>query len=159
MKTIWRFLTIISAFSAIAIEEARLFQEAKIAEAVKLLGDISHDVNNLLVPVLMGTAVFTDEIMGLCEGLLSKGEPKAQTSLDLCNEAVEMLQDASKRIQYRVKEIADCVKGLTSAPQFAECGIEINRTRCHQCASAGGTRQGGRAKDGRSYKIPEDPGR
>ena len=48
-----------------------------------------------------------------------------QTSLELCNKAVGTLRDASKRIQDRVKEIADCVKGLTSPPEFAECGIEL----------------------------------
>jgi len=117
-------LTLISGFSAIAIEEARLFQEAKIAEVVRLLGDISHDVKNLLMPVLMGAGLLRDEITELCESLRSKEEEKVQTSLNLCNEAVEMLKDASKRIQDRVKEISDCVKGLTAPPDFGECDIE-----------------------------------
>ncbi|MES4785693.1 MAG: hypothetical protein C4294_07605, partial [Nitrospiraceae bacterium] len=37
-------LMIISAFTAIAIEQSWLFQEAKLAEVVRRLGDISHDV-------------------------------------------------------------------------------------------------------------------
>jgi signal transduction histidine kinase len=118
-------LTVISAFSAIAIEEARLFQEAKIAEVVRLLGDISHDVKNLLMPVLMGAGLLHDEITDLCESLQSKEEKRVQASLRLCNEAVTMLKDASRRIQDRVKEISDCVKGLTSPPEFEECRIEL----------------------------------
>ncbi len=117
-------LTVISAFSAIAIEEARLFQEAKIAEVVRLLGDISHDVKNLLMPVLMGAGLLHDEITDLCESLRSKEETRVQASLSLCNEAVEMLKDASRRIQERVKEISDCVKGLTSPPDFGTCNID-----------------------------------
>ena len=34
-----------------------------------------------------------------------------------------MVASNAKRIQGRVKEIADCVKGLTSSPQFAPCKI------------------------------------
>lgn len=118
-------LTLIAAFAAIAIEQARLFQEAKAVEVVKLLGDISHDVKNLLVPVLMGAGLLYDEIMRLHVNLRSTEETMVQTSLELCNKAVGTLRDASKRIQDRVKEIADCVKGLTSPPEFAECGIEM----------------------------------
>ena len=73
-------LTLIAAFSAIAIEQARLFQEAKTAEVVKLLGDISHDVKNLLVPVLMGAGLLYDEIMRLHVNLRSKEETMVQTS-------------------------------------------------------------------------------
>jgi signal transduction histidine kinase len=35
-----------------------------------------------------------------------------------------MLRDASRRIQDRVKEIADCVKGLTAPAEFEECQVE-----------------------------------
>jgi signal transduction histidine kinase len=34
-----------------------------------------------------------------------------------------MVANNAKRIQERVKEIADCVKGLTSPPQFAPCKL------------------------------------
>jgi signal transduction histidine kinase len=117
-------LTLISAFSAVAIQEARLFQEAKIAEVVRLLGDIGHDVKNLLMPVVMGAGLLHDEIVELCETLRSREESKVHTSLRLCTEAVTMLKDTSRRIQDRVKEIADCVKGLTAPAAFEECKVE-----------------------------------
>jgi GAF domain-containing protein len=47
-------LMIISAFTALAIEQARLFGEAKKAEIVTLLGDIGHDLKNLLQPIVSG---------------------------------------------------------------------------------------------------------
>jgi len=57
-------LTIISAFTAISIEQARLFEEAKLAEVVRVLGDIGHDVKNLLMPVLCGAALLKTEVNG-----------------------------------------------------------------------------------------------
>jgi signal transduction histidine kinase len=117
-------LMLISAFSAVAIEEARLFQEAKVAEVVRLLGDISHDVKNLLMPVVMGAGLLHDEIVELCETLRSREEKNVHASLRLCNEAITMLQEASRRIQDRFKEIADCVKGLTAPAAFEECEVE-----------------------------------
>ena len=50
-------LTIIGAFTALSIEQARLFQEAKLAEVARILGDIGHDVKNLLMPIFCGTSL------------------------------------------------------------------------------------------------------
>ena len=55
-------LTIISAFTAISLEQARLFQEAKVAEVVRMLGDIGHDIKNMLMPVLSGGWLLKDEL-------------------------------------------------------------------------------------------------
>ena len=48
-------LSIISALTATMIEQAHLFEEAKLAEVVRLLGDIGHDLKNVLQPVLSGS--------------------------------------------------------------------------------------------------------
>ncbi|MGH7208716.1 MAG: GAF domain-containing protein, partial [Nitrospiraceae bacterium] len=55
-------LTILSAFAALAIQQARLFEEAKKAEVVDLLGDIGHDLKNLLQPVVSGTWLLQTEL-------------------------------------------------------------------------------------------------
>ncbi|WP_447977346.1 GAF domain-containing sensor histidine kinase [Candidatus Nitrospira bockiana] len=117
-------LMLISAFSAIAIEEARLFEEAKVAEVVRLLGDISHDVKNMLMPVVMGAGLLREEITELFQRLQEKEADKVQSSFELCNETIDMLKQAANRIQDRVKEIADCVKGLIAPPDFAPCRID-----------------------------------
>jgi signal transduction histidine kinase len=44
-------------------------------------------------------------------------------SRDLTQELIEMIRRGAGRIHDRVKEIADSVKGLTRAPQFAPCRI------------------------------------
>jgi signal transduction histidine kinase len=116
-------LTIISAFTAMAIEQARLFEEAKLAEVVRLLGDISHDVKNMLMPVVAGAGLLEAELKELFGRLPGVGADKAQTSREMCADVIEMMRKSTWRIQDRVREIGDCVKGLSAPPQFGPCQV------------------------------------
>ncbi len=116
-------LVIISAIAASSIEQARLFQEAKLAEVARLLGDISHDIKNLLMPVTTGAGLLEDEIKDLFEGLAEREKKKAEPSQRMCKEVIMMIGNSTRRIQDRVKEIADCVKGLSTEPVFAPCQV------------------------------------
>jgi signal transduction histidine kinase len=116
-------LTIVSALAAQAIEQARLFESAKLAEVARLLGDIGHDIKNLLTPVITGAEFLQTELNKLFGGLSAMGISGTQSSQDLCNRVIGLLQDAARRIQDRVKEIGDCVKGLSTPPQFAPCRV------------------------------------
>ena len=116
-------LTIISAFTAVSLEQARLFQEAKVAEVARMLGDIGHDIKNMLMPVLNGGWLLRDEL----DEHFAKFHPAAakdvRSSETLCNDIIQMIDQNARRIQDRVKEIADAVKGVTSPPQFGSCRI------------------------------------
>ena len=116
-------LTIIAAFAAIAIEQARLFEEAKLAEVVHRLGDIGHDLKNLQTPVVMGTGLLRDEIKDLYGLLAADAGPQGGAHYQTCEELIEMVREGAHRTQDRVKEIADCVKGLSSPPNFQACRI------------------------------------
>ncbi|HBP86809.1 MAG TPA: hypothetical protein DD706_03835, partial [Nitrospiraceae bacterium] len=116
-------LMIIGAFTALSIEQARLFQEAKLAEVARILGNIGHDVKNMLMPVLCGTSLLRDEMNEVFADLPDFDPDKGRISHELCLEVLEMVANNAKRIQERVKEIADCVKGLTSPPRFAPCKL------------------------------------
>ncbi len=116
-------LTIISAFTAISIEEAKLFEEARLAEVVRVLGDIGHDVKNMLMPVLCGASLLKNEVNEFFGPLPHIDIVKAKASHEMCLEVIEMLQNNARRIQDRVAEIAYCVKGLSSPPTFAPCQI------------------------------------
>ena len=116
-------LTIISAFAAVAIQQARLFEEAKLAEIVLLLGDIGHDLKNLLQPIVSGTSLLKTELDEIFGELPNIEASKAQASQEFCNEAIKMVKNTTRRIHDRVKEIADCVKGLSAPPQFAPCRV------------------------------------
>ncbi len=114
-------LTIIASFTALSIEQARLFQEAKLAEVARILGDIGHDVKNLLMPVLCGASLLKDEIDEMFTEIQSQAPAKTKKSHEMCNEVIDMLSNNARRIQDRVKEIGDCVKGLSSPPKFSPC--------------------------------------
>jgi len=117
-------LSIVSAITASSIEQARLFQEAKLAEVVRLLGDISHDIKNLLMPVVVGAELMHGELKDLWGDALTHGDKKAKESFERFNEVVGMVENSSRRMQDRVKEISDCVKGLSTPPEFAPCRID-----------------------------------
>jgi len=117
-------LSIVSAITASSIEQARLYQEAKLAEVVRLLGDISHDIKNLLMPVVVGAELMEGELKELLEAALRQGDNHAKESFERCNEVAGMVDNSLRRIQDRVREIADCVKGLSTPPEFAPCQLE-----------------------------------
>ena len=117
-------LSIVSAITAQSIEQARLHQEAKLAEVVRLLGYISHDIKNLLMPVVVGAELMEHELKDLLGAALTRGDAQAKESFERYNEVVEMVDNSLRRIQDRVKEIADCVGGLSSLPEFAPCQLD-----------------------------------
>ncbi len=116
-------LSIISALTATVIEHARLQEDVKLAEVARVLGDISHDVKNLLMPITCGAGVLKSEIDDLVVEVAKTNAGKAQESQALCDDVISMVSDGAQRINDRVKEIADCVKGLSTPPQFTSCRI------------------------------------
>jgi len=47
-------LEVVASQAALAIENARLLQQARKAELVNLIGDVSHDIKNMLTPIQTG---------------------------------------------------------------------------------------------------------
>ena len=116
-------LTIVSSLATPVIEEARLFEATKLAEVARLAGDMSHDIKNLLMPILCAAGLLKDELNELFARLPDRDSTRSVKSRDLCDEALDMLQEDARRISERVREVADCVKGLSSPPQFAPCQV------------------------------------
>ena len=116
-------LTIISAFAALAIQQAKQFEDAKKAEVVTLLGDIGHDLKNLLTPVQAGVELLRDVVKDLFGAMNSAELTYNKTNKKICDESVEIAQNGIRRLHDRVKEIADCVKGLSAPPTFALCAV------------------------------------
>ena len=116
-------LTIISALVAVAIEHTRLVEAAKLAEVAQMMGDITHDIKNLLMPVVCGAGILQAEINELLDHLPDIEVKRAKASRELCNEVIQMLKDDAHRIQDRVREIADAVKGLSSPLDFSACDL------------------------------------
>lgn len=118
-------LTIVSAITASSMEQARLFEEAKLAEVGRLLGDICHDVHNLLMPVVTGRGLLESEIKELFESLPEREGEKSQPNYTMCQEILEMFENSTRRLSDRMKEITDCVKGLSTEPRFETCHIGL----------------------------------
>lgn len=88
---------------------------------VHRLGDISHDVNNLLTPIVIGRQILQTEIDRIIGSLPEAEALRIQLSLKLCKEALSTQQDATRRIKDRLQEVSDCVKGLRIQPELAPC--------------------------------------
>jgi len=100
-----------------------LERKALSSEVVRLLGDISHEIKNLLMPVVCGAELLESEIHELVDRLPEMEAVKAQASHKLCDQVIAMLRDTAGRIQERTKEIADYMKGVGSVALFGSCSI------------------------------------
>ncbi len=123
-------LQILCAALSSALETERLKQEAQRAEIVSIIGDISHDIKNMLTPIQSGVWTLEPLLDQLFEGLsevqLGLNGRAAQNQITEVAEAVRgnyswILQnvDAScEQLMARTREIADAVKGELAAPVF-----------------------------------------
>lgn len=103
--------------------EARLLEEQRLAEVARILGDIGHDLKNMLMPIVSGAKLLEEELSECFSKLPPPAVSAMRPSRDLTQELIEIIGRGAGRIHERVKEIADSVKGLTRAPQFAPCSI------------------------------------
>ena len=102
---------------------SQLLEEAKLAEVTRVLGDIGHDIKNMLMPVLSGADLLKDELDEQFPQMIKTKIKGAEISYANSLDLVKMVVTNAKRIQDRVREIADAVKGVTSPPHFAPCQI------------------------------------
>jgi len=131
-------LEVLCAQAASAIENARLAQEARKAVMVSVIGDISHDIKNMLTPIQSGVLTlrpFLDDLFVDLDEICSKC-PQADETARKIGEAADAVRhdygwilenalDAAERVQTRTREIADAVKGELSTPIFEEADLNI----------------------------------
>lgn len=122
-------LEVIAAQAALAVENTRLEQSARKAAMVNLIGDISHDIKNMLTPIQTGVWTL-DPILRQtwkdldkeCALMPPEWVERVAKATKMAREEYEwILQnalDAAERVQLRTKEIADAVKGVSSPPRF-----------------------------------------
>jgi signal transduction histidine kinase len=113
---------------ASAIITAQLYQKAQAAVIVDLLGQISHDIKNLLTPISMAGDTlrmmmddFHTQISAQLEAPpedIREMVPQLRcTCSNIYQDVIEIfaiLDESTKIAQQRAKEIADTVKGLTT---------------------------------------------
>jgi signal transduction histidine kinase len=124
-------LEVLSSQAASAIETAQLYEQARLAEVANLIGDISHDVKNMVTPIETGAQTLDFMVQQMwddLDGVLS--EPEAPTGWvdrvrravqgvrEFFPEALEMTLEGTAATQERVREIADAVQGIITQPHF-----------------------------------------
>jgi signal transduction histidine kinase len=93
-------------------------------EMTQLLGEISHDVKNMLMPLVAGTDLLAEELDDLFAKLPPANAAETHESHEVCEDVIRLLRNSSQRIHGRMKEIADYV-AVTRAPRaFASCRIQ-----------------------------------
>ncbi len=125
-------LAILAGQATLAIDAARLHEEARLAVVTKLIGDIGHDVKNMVTPVVSTAETLKDwyaEFAGEFRRLQTlasqanakeaeEAAEKTAPFVEFVPEAMDMVVAGAARVQARVREIADCVKGIVSAPRL-----------------------------------------
>ncbi len=100
-------------------QAAQLLEAAKMAEITRVMGNAGHDIKNMLMPVLTGANILRDELKEVFPALAHAATKDPHKSEAMCTEVIQMIESNARRIQDRVREIADAVKGVTSRPHFA----------------------------------------
>ncbi len=127
-------LSIVATLAGTAIETVRIQEERRLAIIARLLGNISHDIKNMLTPILT-TAQTLDFIYQSCREKMEEIRPTIGEEIwqKMCeamgefdaffSEAVQMIEEGSAQIQERVRELSDAVKGVIAEPKFEPTNI------------------------------------
>jgi len=127
-------LQVIAGQAAIAIDRARLEQNSRKAAMVNLIGDISHDIKNMLTPIQTGVWTLDpmlDEMFlrldAVCADLSAEQRAKIAAATGIAREdygwILQNALNAADRVQNRTREIADAVKGVSAAPRFVKANF------------------------------------
>lgn len=122
-------LDILASQIATAVEQARLNEEARLAEVVRFIGNLSHDVKNMMTPVQ--TAAETLEFIAedtwsdmdeACSGGGGNVVENVQMAVaglrDMLPEMTEMMKSGCGAVQVRMAEVSAAVKGMVTEPSF-----------------------------------------
>lgn len=110
-------LTIIASFTALAIEQAKLFEAARLAEVAHRLQEVGHAIKNMLSPVKLGVDLLEHDLLRVQERY---GE---EAGIRHVAEATSMVNDAVNRIQDRVRLISEYVKGRSVPVDLKDCRL------------------------------------
>jgi len=131
-----RLIETIAAQIAVAITTIRLHEQARLATVVRFIGDISHDVKNMITPPMTGAQTlrlvadrcFQDldrclELRSDAGGSLADVAGSVAKLRELYPSIVAMILDGCDVIQQRTAQIAAAVKGAVSEPHFERVSI------------------------------------
>jgi len=107
-------IEVVGSLVVTAMQNAQLAQEARLAAVARSVGEISHDIGNMLTQVLPYV-----QTLGGFIGDVRDGVPGAQKALEtFYGEVLESVTDGVQQVQTRTREIARAVKGEVSPVEF-----------------------------------------
>ncbi len=131
-----RLIEIITAQIAVSIMSVRLHQEARLATVVRFIGNISHDVKNMVTPAMMGAQTLAriaegsfrdfDDCLSRQAGAEAGASEIAGTMAKLREfypKTVDLILEGCDVVQQRTAQIAAAVKGIVSEPAFEPTDI------------------------------------
>lgn len=105
---------VMGSLLVMAMQNARLAQEARIAAVARSVGEISHDIGNMLTQVLPYVQTLEGYIADARDG-----RPGAFDALDaFYHEVVQNVTEGVGQVQTRTREIARAIKGEVSPVEF-----------------------------------------
>lgn len=123
-------LEILSSQAATAIETALLYEDARLAAVAKAIGDVSHDIKNMITPSKGGIETLEAMMDAMFEGLdrlrKTSGEAELWREVDALAadtrqhylEFFRWVYEGADAVEERAREIADAVKGVITPPEF-----------------------------------------
>ncbi|MGH7256451.1 MAG: sensor histidine kinase, partial [Nitrospirales bacterium] len=76
-------------------------------------------------PVLSGLGLLQANLLQFFEGLPKHEAKQAHPTRQLCDEVLNLMRSNTRRIKEQVREMANCVKGMTTPPQFETCDVNL----------------------------------
>ncbi len=148
-------IEIMAAQIAVAIETARLNEQARLAMVVRFIGDISHDVKNMVTPAMTGAqtlGMITDDCFARLDEIAAKvkcierEQQGCHTPLgelrEIYPEMLQMITESCNAVQQRMAEIASAIKGMVSAPSFDKTDVGAVAQRVGSMLKAHGQKKG-----------------
>lgn len=107
-------IEVVGSLVVMAMQNARLTQEARLAAVARSVGEVSHDIGNMLtqvLPYVQTLGIFVEDVRD--------GTPGAVEALEsFYGEVLESVTDGVQQVQARTREIARAVKGEVSPIEY-----------------------------------------
>ncbi len=148
-------IEIMAAEIGVAIETARLNEQARLAMVVRFIGDISHDVKNMVTPAMTGAqtlGLIADDCFAKLDEMAERvkcvdgDEQNCAAHMgelrEIYPEMLLMITESCSAVQQRMAEIASAIKGMVSAPHFEQTDVGAIAQRVGSMLKAHGQKKG-----------------
>jgi signal transduction histidine kinase len=99
-------------------------EEVRLAERARGLGDIAHDISNMLMPVISGAKLLEEVLVEEELDVHRRELSHPVANRHITKELLDMIQRGSAQVRDRVREFVGSVKEQRAPAQFRPCRFE-----------------------------------